>query len=305
VVVVHGGAWAIPDSLEAASRAGVRAAGRAAFKVLKDGGSALEAVTEAVRLLEDDPTFDAGKGSVLTKEGQVEMDAMVMEGQELGVGAIACVRNVKNPVLLARRVLEGTPHTMMVGEGAERLALEDPPLQLAGRADLVTAAGEEEWERFKKYNQCVSTLFCQQEGHDTVGAVALDLAGNVASATSTGGITGKRGGRVGDSPLAGSGGYADSRLGAVSTTGHGESITKVCLAHRVVQAMQGNPANKAGREGLAYMQNRVGGSGGLVAVDVSGRWAAEFTTVRMPWSAITREGEQHGFLPGENLSGCY
>jgi len=293
VVVVHGGAWAIPDSLEAASRAGVRASSQAAFKVLKKGGSALEAVTEAVRLLEDDPAFDAGKGSVLTKEGQ-----------DLGVGAIACVNNVKNPVLLARRVLENTPHTMMVGEGAERLALEDPPLQLAGRADLVTKAGEEEWERFKKYNQCVSTLFCQQEGHDTVGAVALDLSGNVASATSTGGITGKRGGRVGDSPLAGSGGYADNRSGAVSTTGHGESITKVCLAHRVVQDMQANPANKAASEGLAYMQSRVGGSGGLVAVDVFGRWSAEFTTVRMPWSAITREGEQHGFLPGENLSGC-
>merc|ERR1712192_302688 len=145
-----------------------------------------------------------------------------------------------------------------------------------------------EWERLKKYNQCVSTLFCQQEGHDTVGAVALDLSGNVASATSTGGITGKREGRVGDSPLAGSGGYADSRSGAVTSTGHGESITKVCLAHRVVQDMQENPANQAGCEGLAYMQSRVGGSGGLVAVDVSGRCAAEFTTVRMPWSAITR-----------------
>jgi beta-aspartyl-peptidase (threonine type) len=132
--------------------------------------------------------------------------------------------------------------------------------------------------------------------------VALDGAGQVAAATSTGGITGKRGGRVGDSPLAGAGGYADSEAGAVSTTGHGESISRVCLAHRVVRGLAAGPG-QAAREGLAYMQARVGGSGGLVVVDRTGGWAAEFTTQRMPWAVVSGEGEWHGFLPGELLGG--
>jgi len=298
VIVIHGGAWAIPEKLEVASREGVKNAAKAGWKVLSEGGSAVDAVMEAVKLLENDPAFDAGRGSVLTDAGNVEMDALIMDGKTLDCGSVATVNNVKNPVELARKVMEKTPHTLIVGEGANTLAKEEN-VEAADKDYLVTAEGVEEWETYKKYNVAVSSLFGQR-GHDTVGAVALDKGGNLACATSTGGITGKRPGRVGDSPIVGSGGYADNESGAVSTTGHGESITKVCLAHRIVQSLEsgGSPQEAAG-EGLRYMFSRVGGSGGAVVVDKEGRFAAEFSTEKMPWAAISMGTMEHGFMPGE------
>merc|ERR1719500_1558442 len=163
------------------------------------------------------------------------MDALIMDGKTLACGSVAAVNNIRNPVELARKVMEKTPHTLIVGEGANTLAKEEGVEQV-DKEYLVTPEGVEEWETYKKYNIAVSSLFGQR-GHDTVGAVALDRGGNLACATSTGGITGKRPGRVGDSPLVGSGGYADDSAGAVSTTGHGESITKVVLAHTVITGL--------------------------------------------------------------------
>ena len=175
VIVIHGGAWAIPDKLEDASREGVKKAALAGWEVLNKGGTAVDAVTEAVKCLEDDPVFDAGRGSVLTAAGMVEMDALIMDGKNLDCGSVAAVNNIKNPVVLARKVMEKTPHTLIVGEGANALAKEEN-LEEVDKEYLVTPEGVEEWETYKKYNTTVSSLFGQR-GHDTVGAVALDKVG--------------------------------------------------------------------------------------------------------------------------------
>lgn len=175
MIVIHGGAWAIPDKLEVASREGVKNAARVGWEVLRKGGTAVDAVMEAVKVLENDPAFDAGRGSVLTHAGEVEMDALIMDGKTLDCGSVATVNNIKNPVVLARKVMEKTPHTLIVGEGANTLAKEEN-VEKADKEYLVTAAGVEEWETYKKYNVAVSSLFAQR-GHDTVGAVALDKVG--------------------------------------------------------------------------------------------------------------------------------
>ena len=221
----------------------------------------------------DKLNFSSGRGSVLTDQGEVEMDALLMDGKTLNCGAVAAVNNVKNPIELARVVLEKTPHTLIVGAGANMLA-DEFGVERVGPDYLVTETGRREWEVYKKYNHTVSSLFSQRDGdsHDTVGAVALDQEGNVACATSTGGITGKRGGRVGDSPLVGCGGYADSRAGAVSTTGHGESISRVCLARAVVHHLEaGLSPHTAATTSLSHMYSRVGGSGGVIVIDTEGR----------------------------------
>ncbi|XP_022091356.1 isoaspartyl peptidase/L-asparaginase-like isoform X1 [Acanthaster planci] len=232
VVLVHGGAWAIPDGLVQASCQGVQNAAREGYRVLEEGGkgTALDAVVAAVCILEDDPAFDAGTGSVLNEDGEVEMDAIVMEGQHLKTGAVACVKNIRNPVKLARLVMEKTEHILLVGDGANKFAksvgMKEVPV-----ATLVSDNAVKELEHFKKFNKTVDGLFSTRD-HDTVGAVAVDSEGNVACATSTGGITAKMAGRVGDSPLIGSGAYCDSAAGSASATGHGESIAKVTLARQ-------------------------------------------------------------------------
>lgn len=175
VIVVHGGAWRVPDHLEAASRAGVKVAVQTGYKIMEDGGSAVDAVTAAIKVLEDDAAFDAGRGSVLTDTGNVEMDALIMDGRSLECGSVAAVGTVKNPVMLARTVMEHTPHTMLVAKGASQLA-EQHRLETADMDYLITKAGRQEWETYKQYNHTVSDLFSQrtQSGHDTVGAVAID-----------------------------------------------------------------------------------------------------------------------------------
>jgi len=301
IIVVHGGAWSIPDHMETVSREGVKNAAKAGYSVLLSGGSALDAVTAAVMALEDDPAFDAGRGSVLTDSGKVEMDAMVMDGENLETGAVASVNNVRNPIMLARKVMEKTDHTLLVSHGAVQLA-ETLQVEKADQDYLITEAGRQEWETYKQYNQTVTNLFNQRinSGHDTVGAVARDKNGNLSCATSTGGITGKRPGRVGDSPLVGCGGYADNHSGAVSTTGHGESITKVCLAHKIISRLEdGESPRDASSKSLKFMFDRVAGSGGCIVIDKHGRYSAQFTTERMPWASISQNVISHGFLPEE------
>jgi isoaspartyl peptidase/L-asparaginase-like protein (Ntn-hydrolase superfamily) len=201
-LVVHGGAWAIPEASTAATLAGVRDATTAGWGVLQRGGAALDAVEAAVRVLEDDPAFDAGRGSVLTEEGRVEMDAVVMDGRTLDSGAVACITTARNPVTVARAVMEQTDHCLVVGPGADRLVGQLQGCEAALPGYLITEAARAEYEHFKSYSKTVNTLFRAQgtgpprsagadngAGHDTVGAVAVDLGGNVASATSTGGIT--------------------------------------------------------------------------------------------------------------------
>ncbi|XP_059930032.1 isoaspartyl peptidase/L-asparaginase isoform X2 [Gadus macrocephalus] len=190
VLVVHGGAWAIPDELADASVKGVKAAASEGYRVLGTGGSALDAVEKAVRAMEDNPVFDAGHGAVLNADGEVELDAIIMDGQTLGSGAVACVQNIANPVSLARAVMEKTDHVMLTSRGAnlfaERIGFKTAPTET-----LVTAYERREWEKAKEYGAGVKELFHSQLCHDTVGAVAVDSCGNVACATSTGGIRNK------------------------------------------------------------------------------------------------------------------
>lgn len=281
VIVVHGGAWDIPDRLVDANLKGVEKATKAGWKVLEEGGSALDAVVAAVNVLEDDPTFDAGIGSVLTEDGTVEMDALIMDGSTLGAGAVAGVRDVRYPIRLARKVMEETPHVMMIGEGANRVATEHG-LERITQDELVTDEAKLEFKEWSKKAEFGSSF-----GHDTVGAIALDAEGNIAAATSTGGVTGKRVGRIGDVPLIGSGGYADSRVGGVSTTGHGESIMKVNLARLVLNYVEaGMGIQEAADKALGYMSVRVNGNGGLIALDSEGNIGASFTTKRMVWAYI-------------------
>ncbi|XP_051503597.1 isoaspartyl peptidase/L-asparaginase [Myxocyprinus asiaticus] len=283
-IVVHGGAWAIPDALAEASVAGVKAVVRAGDAVLKNGGSALDAVEKAVSALEDDPVFDAGHGAVLNTDGEVELDSIIMDGKTLATGAVSSVRNIANPVSLARAVMEKTEHVMLTDRGANMFAER---IGFPAAHDLVTELERKEWEHYKKYVIGVKELFNSQWGHDTVGAVALDSFGNVACATSTGGIRNKMVGRVGDSPIIGSGGYADNRSGAVSCTGHGESILKVTLARLILFHMeQGKSAVVAADTSLQYMGERVQGGGGAIVVSPTGDWAARFTTPRMAWASV-------------------
>uniref|UniRef100_A0A8C8VJH5 Isoaspartyl peptidase/L-asparaginase n=1 Tax=Pelusios castaneus TaxID=367368 RepID=A0A8C8VJH5_9SAUR len=237
VLVVHGGAWAIPDDLAERSILGVKNAVTNGFAVLEMGGSSMKAVEVAVQTLEDDTVFDAGHGAVLNADGYVELDAIIMNGKTLAAGAVSCIKNISNPVTFACSVLEKTPHVMLTGTGAnqfaEKLGIPQVPVE-----ELVTEHAKAEWEQYRKYKHTVKSLFNTELVHDTVGAVAIDYEGNVACATSTGGITNKMVGRVGDTPLIGSGGYADNLVGAVSATGHGESIMKVTLARLILFHME-------------------------------------------------------------------
>ncbi|KAI4812995.1 hypothetical protein KUCAC02_024351 [Chaenocephalus aceratus] len=242
VVVVHGGVWAIPEDLAKASVDGVKAAARQGSSVLKGGGSALDAVEAAVRAMEDNPAFNAGHGSALNADGEVELDSIIMDGRTLASGAVASVKNIANTVSLARAVMEKTSHVILTGRGANLFA-ESIGMATVPADELVTENEWKEWDKQKNYVAGVMEDFNSQWAHDTVGAVAVDSDGNVACATSTGGIRNKMVGRVGDSPIIGSGAYADNLSGAVSCTGHGESILKVTLARLIlshVEQVNGN-----------------------------------------------------------------
>jgi beta-aspartyl-peptidase (threonine type) len=276
-IVVHGGAGDDPPDGRAARRAGVERAADAGATVLARGGSALDAVVEAVVLLEDDPHFNAGHGSALTAEGTVEMDASVMEGERLQAGAVAAVRGVANPVRAALAVLR---------EGREVLLVGEPVVALAGRhglrivddAALVTPAALERWRRR------------HAAAGNTVGAVAVDARGHVAAATSTGGVAGKRRGRVGDSAVIGAGTYADDRRGAVSATGPGEAIIRVSLAHATLAHMDaGLSPRDAAIRALADLAERTGATAGLVAIGPGGAPGVAFTTPGMPTAIVHAE----------------
>ena len=231
------------------------------------------------------------------------MDAIIMEGKDLRFGAVAGVKSVANPVSLARLVMEKTDHVMLVGAGADKFARE-MGIPEVSREELVSDIAKKEWESHTRFNTVVHDCFYTSRGgaggtsvglapcgHDTVGAVALDLHGNLACATSTGGITMKRVGRVGDVPLVGCGGYCDNGVGGVSCTGHGESIAKATLAQRAVELLRaGLEPQRAVDSALEYMWKRVGGHGGIILIDKEGRIAKGFTTERMAWASVDQLG---------------
>jgi L-asparaginase / beta-aspartyl-peptidase len=313
VLVVHGGAWAMPDDMVEAHLHGVRNALAAGWRVLASGGSALDAVEEAVVVMEDDETFDAGRGSFLNRDGKVQLDALIMEGATLRAGGVGCVERLRNPVRAARKILSESPHVYFVAEGAERFAAEHG-ITLCRNEDLIIPR---EVERLREYQAAekISTsgaknaremgrppgseLFAPTISHDTVGAVALDGAGNIAAATSTGGTLNKAPGRLGDSSLIGCGCYADNQSAAASTTGWGEPIMKLVLAKWAAdRVLAGNFPDWAAKESMNYLKQRVNGHGGIILLDNKGRFGIAHNTPRMAWAFKTPQKEEMGIERG-------
>src|SRR5256712_12832806 len=234
-LIVHGGAWDIPDEAVDACKSGCQRALGAGWSLLAGGGSALDAVEAAIMVLEDDPVFDAGYGSHLNLDGRVECDAIVMNGATLRAGAASALQRVKNPIQVARKILEHCPHMMLVAEGAERFAKEQG-IALCSPKDLASEAEREAWMKCKQDKP--APMFHRGHEQGTVGGVAIDRNGNLFAATSTGGTCCKLPGRVGDSPLIGCGCYADSEAGGVSCTGYVEAIMKVVLAKYTVDFLR-------------------------------------------------------------------
>ncbi|HKW74899.1 MAG TPA: isoaspartyl peptidase/L-asparaginase [Terriglobales bacterium] len=299
VLVVHGGAWAIPDDMIDAHLDGVRQALARGWNVLEEGGRALDAVQAAIESMEDDETFDAGRGSFLTCDGRVQLDALIMDGATLRAGGVGCVERIKNPIEAARLVLDDSPHIYMVAEGAEQFA-QQHGIKLCRNQDLVI---EREVKRLKEAQAKAAaghpdTTFAgatYDKGHDTVGAIALDADGNIAAATSTGGTLNKAPGRVGDSSLIGCGCYADNQSAAVSCTGWGEPIMKLVLAKWAADRVQGGGAPDAvAQEAIYYLERRLNGHGGMILLDQRGRFGIAHNTPRMAWAYRSTEGEKVG-----------
>ena len=283
-IAIHGGAGAVPRHNLSAERErryrdGLAAALDLGYATLEKGGSSLDAVTAAVRALEDNPLFNSGRGAALTREGAAELDAAIMEGRQQRAGAVAAVSHVKNPIELARRVMEKSRHVLLVGAGAEEFALEEG-LTLVPNVYFRTEERRAQLESERR-GQPVSDLIPSSQG--TVGAVALDAAGDLAAATSTGGMTNKRQGRVGDSPIIGAGTYAKNGVCAVSATGHGEYFIRTVAAHHICAAVEyrGLGLQEAVRELLHGKLRELGGTGGVIAIDRNGRIVAEFSTEGM------------------------
>lgn len=291
-LVIHGGAGTIdranmtPEK-EREYRTGLERALAAGYDILKNGGSSLDATEAAVRVLEDDPHFNAGKGSVFTSAGTNEMDAAVMDGKTLAAGAVAALKHVKNPIDLARQVMEKSGHVMMDGDGAEAFAKENG-VELVDQKYFFT---QERWDALQKIKAAEKHrtggvgkvfLITDQDRHGTVGAVALDKNGNLAAATSTGGTTNKRPGRVGDTPVIGAGTYANNATCAVSATGDGEYFIRASVGNNISALMEyrGMSLKDAAQVALDRVA-KLGGTGGLIAIDREGNMALPFNTSGM------------------------
>jgi beta-aspartyl-peptidase (threonine type) len=320
---VHGGAWAIPASDAHAHQTGVRNALETGYSILSHGGSALDAVEAAVVALEDDPTFDAGRGSFLTSDGKVQLDALLMDGGRMKAGGVACVERLLNPIHAARLVLEKSPHVYFVGAGAEAFAAAhgitlidnhqlvlDRERERLIQAQLRQAAGLAD-ETFSGHifadDKSPETAFTPASesssgaaspglaSHDTVGAVALDSRGNLAAGTSTGGTLNKTPGRVGDSSLIGCGCYADNLSAAVSLTGWGEPIMKLVLGKWATDRVAaGSSPEFAARDAISYLFNRLGGHGGIILLGPDGRFGMAHNTPAMAWGLATPAGLHTG-----------
>ncbi|KAF7221474.1 isoaspartyl peptidase/L-asparaginase isoform X2 [Nothobranchius furzeri] len=263
VVVVHGGAGHVPKERSEKATMGVSSAARSGYLVLQGGGSSMDAVVAAVSQLENNPLFNAGCGSVLNVKGEVEMDALVMDGKTLCSGAVSAVRNIANPVELARMVMDKTSHACLTAEGASMFA-RSMGVPEVPHESLVTEYSRMRWR--KNLEPGADPVACQMGKMGTVGAVAVDVEGNVACATSTGGMMNKMEGRVGDTP---------------------------CIGHSVEAASD---------MGLAYMKSRVDGLGGVVTVDPQGNWAARFSSLQMAWAAAQKDMLHYGLYVGEHWS---
>lgn len=287
----------MPDDALAAHEQGVRAALGTGWHVLKRGGSAVDAVEEAVASMEDDDTFDAGHGSFLTRDGRVQMDALIMDGRTLRAGGVGCVERVRNAIRLSRLIMDRSPHVYFVAEGAERFA-QAHGMQLIDNDELVV---DREVQRLKQAQEWEAAgrpdpTFAGYDSHDTVGAVAVDANGHIAAATSTGGTVNKAPGRVGDSSLIGCGCYADDLSAAVSTTGWGEPMMKLVLAKWAADRTQPGKDNAQQAASLAIdmLASRLNGHGGIIVLDSAGSWGIAHNTPRMAWGVKSADDERAG-----------
>ena len=332
LLLIHGGAWAMPDDAVGAHERGIAAALSAGWAELAHGASAVDAVQAAVASMEDDDTFDAGRGSFLTRDGRVQLDALLMNGANLRTGGVACVERLRNPIHAARLVLDHSPHVYFVGTGAERFARQHGmPLidntelivprererlmrfqqaELAGAADttfsgdataspaasdLASTQATLEAEVDRALPEPFQLLDPTLDSHDTVGAVAIDAAGNLAAATSTGGTLSKAPGRVGDSSLIGCGCYADNQSAAVSLTGWGEPIMKLVLGKWAVDRVAaGSSPQQAASAAIDYLYTRLGGHGGIILLGPDGRFGLAHNTPRMAWGLQDASGPRFG-----------
>jgi len=276
---------------------GVQSALNKGWQVLEGGGNALDAVEAAVTCMEDDETFDAGRGSFLTRDGRVQLDALMMDGATLRAGGVGCVERIRNPIQAARLVLDKSPHVYFVAEGAERFA-EKLGVKLCRNEELVI---EREISRLKEAQEKEAagqpdlTFAGPLSSHDTVGAVALDAAGNIAAGTSTGGTLNKDPGRVGDSSLIGCGCYADNLSAAASCTGWGEPIMKLVLGKWAADRVRsGGAPDVVAQEAMQNLQRRLNGHGGMILLDARGRFGIAHNTPRMAWAYKNTEREKAG-----------
>ena len=303
-MVIHGGAGTIlkknmTPELEQAYQSKLKEALQTGYDILKNNGSSLDAVEATINILEDSPLFNAGKGAVFTGDGTHELDASIMDGRTLQAGAVASVKHVKNPITLARLVLEKSPHVMMVGAGAEEFAVQHN----LDRVSQYYFYTEKRWKSLQKRKESVeekTTLVPEKENikladkeKGTVGAAALDKAGNLAAGTSTGGMTNKMFGRVGDSPIIGAGTYANNQTCAVSGTGHGEYFMRLLVSYDIhaLMAYEGKSLKEAANTVIMKKLEELGGTGGIIAIDKDGNIAMPFNTDGMYRGYIRENGE--------------
>jgi L-asparaginase / beta-aspartyl-peptidase len=299
VLLVHGGAWDIPTDQQAAHTEGVTRAAETGYSLLAKGASALDAVEAAVTVLEDDEAFDAGRGSFLTRDGRVQLDALLMDGAVLRAGGVACVERLRNPIRAARLVLDRSPHVYFVATGAEEFA-QQHGMPLIDNAELVLERERLRLQAAQAREQAglpdatFAGLPGLNDSHDTVGAVALDASGNLAAATSTGGTLNKAPGRVGDSSLIGCGVYADNRSAAASLTGWGEPIMKLVLGKWAVDRVPALGPEQTAQDAIAYLHARLQGHGGIILLGPDGRFGIAHNTPRMAWAVYDRNGLRAG-----------
>lgn len=296
-IIVHGGAGAwklreerLPEAVSACADAAARG-----HSILQGGGSALDAVEAAVRDLEDCPYLDAGRGSYLNANGQVEMDAIIMEGRSLDMGAVGAIQRVRHPISLARRVMVDCEHNFLVAHGAESFA-EEIGFPRCELSDLLVEEEKKRLQRLRGEEGNDPSTVLSEEALGTVGAVALDEKGDLAAATSTGGTRRKKAGRIGDSPQVGSGAYADNWTAAASATGYGEALMKIVISRRVCEFVgAGLSAQAACESAIQLLGERVQGKGGIIAVDALGRIGLDYNTVAMPHAyAVDDSGIESG-----------
>ena len=297
-LIVHGGAWNIPARLHSDHINGCRKVVETVYPRLKEALSAVDAVEQAVNLLEDDPTFNAGRGSFLNARGEIELDAIICNGQDLNFGAVAAVQNLLHPVSAARLVMEKSEHCFLVGRGAREF-LQEHNFPEVAIEELLTERELHYYRKIQSDRTFTTRKPFEPHPTDTVGAVAMDIHGNLAAATSTGGTPRKLPGRVGDSPVFGAGAYADNRTGAASATGWGESILRVLLSRTICDLFLSMPPREAAQRGIQILSERTEGLGGIIGINHRGEYAFAHNTPRM---ALAFYEPEKGIMAGIDLS---